>query len=54
MVAKNKAATGKGQTKKLELKSETIRNLEVTKISEVKGGRKGTGNIATKWTVKGG
>jgi hypothetical protein len=39
MVAKNKSTTGKGQVKKLRLKKETIRDLDVkAKASGVKGG----------------
>jgi hypothetical protein len=39
MVAKNKATTGKGQIKKLKLKRETLRDLEVKKGARmIKGG----------------
>jgi hypothetical protein len=39
MVAKKKATTGKGQVKKLKLKRETLRDLEVKKEARmIKGG----------------
>ena len=39
MVAKKKATTGKGQVKKLKLKRETLRDLEVKKGARmIKGG----------------
>ena len=39
MVAKKKATTGKGQAKKLKLKRETLRDLEVKKgAGMIKGG----------------
>jgi hypothetical protein len=39
MVAKKKATTGKGQIKKLKLKRETLKDLDVKgRAKEVKGG----------------
>ena len=53
MVAKKKATTGKGQVKKLKLKKETIRDLEVKgKDAKVKGGfveKCSAGNTGCSW-----
>jgi len=53
MVAKKKATTGKGQVKKLKLKKETIRDLEVKgKDTKVKGGfvdKCSAGNSGCSW-----
>ncbi len=38
MVARSKAATGKGRTKTLKLKRETLKDLDVQKAKNVKGG----------------
>jgi hypothetical protein len=51
MVAKSKATRAKGQTKKLKLKRETIRDLKVTRVSQVKGGGGTQGNVTTNWNL---
>ncbi len=46
MVAKNKATTGRRQIKKLKLKKETIKDLDVPRGKGVKGGALATAAAA--------
>lgn len=41
MTTKKKAGTGKGEAKKLKVKKETLRDLNVKKSRDVKGGVSG-------------
>lgn len=45
MVAKNKAAAGKGVVKKLKLKKETLKDLVVSRSNRIKGGAASAGAI---------